>query len=125
MPAYLTRELQGRATGPKPADYAKDFDTRFFQAAHPQLVAPAYLEGDEEVALAGVVPGAAPFVMQLPGMAVTARLVDGKGERRDERMVLDTVHVDVDAGAVTLCWRITLDQARDVRAAWITMTEAR
>lgn len=114
------REMRADSAKGLPADYARDFDPRFFQCAHPELIAPSYLEGDEEIVLTGVMPSASPFVVRLPGVRVVARLVDGKGGRHEERLVLDTVHIDVDAGAVYLCWRLTLDQGRDVHTALLT-----
>jgi hypothetical protein len=106
-----------------PADYAADFDPRFFQCAHPALIAPTHLEGDEELVLTGLLPGAAPFVTRLPGRRLTARLRDGAGGWHTAQMRLDTVHLDVDARTASLCWRLTLDQARDVRMALIHETE--
>jgi hypothetical protein len=106
-----------------PADYAADFDPRFFQCAHPDLIAPEYLMGDEEIVLAGMVSGAEPLVLQLPCKRIEARTLDGKGAVEQARMALDTVHIDLDLAAVHLCWRITLDQEKDVRAAVIFATE--
>ena len=106
-----------------PADYAADFDPRLFQCAHPDLIARSYLKGDEEITLTGVVPGEDPFTMRLPDKRVEARLFDGKGGSHGGRMLLDTVHIDVDEGVVYVCWRITLDQGRDIRTALIFSTE--
>jgi hypothetical protein len=99
------------------SDYAADFDPRFFQCAHPELIAPSYLEGDEEIVLTGLMPGAGPYALKLPGGRVLAALGDGKGDRSVKRLPLDTVHLDLDAATVSLCWRLTLDQALDIRAA--------
>jgi len=107
-----------------PADYPADFDPRFFQCAHPELIAPGYLDGDEQIELGGVMPQDKPYTLALPGGRIVARLVDGKGTSHVERLALDTVHVDVDAGKVYVCHRLTLDQARDVRSAEIEMEEA-
>lgn len=107
-----------------PADYPADFDPRFFQCAHPDLITKRHLLGDEIVALGGMSPEHDWLAMQLPGLAMTARLLDGTGTWIGERMPLDTVHVDLDAGRVHLCWRLTLDQARGVRVAVIFTTEA-
>jgi hypothetical protein len=101
-----------------PSDYAADFDPRFFQCAHPDLIAPSYLEGDEEIVLTGLMPGDGPYALQLPAVRVFAALVDGKKEAHPlKRLPLDTVHLDLDAATVSLCWRLTLDQARDIHAA--------
>ena len=107
-----------------PADYPADFDRRFFQCAHPVLISPSYFRGDEEISLIGLIPTQEPFAMQLPGKTLMARLMNGAGNWENERLVLDTVHVDLDAEAVYLSWRITLDQTRDIRGAAIVFGEA-
>ncbi|AKT41302.1 DUF2169 family type VI secretion system accessory protein [Chondromyces crocatus] len=106
-----------------PADYADDFDSRFFQCAHPALITPEYLHGDEELTLTGMVAGTNPLVVRLPCRRVEARLLDGRGELQQVRMPLDTVHVDLERAVVHLCWRLSLDQARDIRAALVFATE--
>ncbi len=120
---WATRTRAEVASG-LPADYAKDFDPRFFQCAHPELIAPGYLDGDEQIELTGVMPEEGPFTISLPGTRLVAKLVDGGGASHHERLVLDTVHIDVDAGKVYLCHRLTLDQARDVRSAEIELETA-
>ncbi|AKT42942.1 DUF2169 family type VI secretion system accessory protein [Chondromyces crocatus] len=114
--AWIKKTREEVAQG-MPSDYAADFDPRFFQCAHPDLIAPSYLEGDEEIVLTGLMPGAEPFTFQLPAVRVLAALIDGQGSRPPWGLPLDTVHLDLDAGTVTLCWRLTLDQALGVRAA--------
>jgi hypothetical protein len=100
-----------------PSDYARDFDPRFFQCAHPSLITPSHLAGDEEIVLTGLMPGEAPFRLQLPGAQVVAALFDGKEGSHRDALPLDTVHVDLDAAKVSLCWRLTLDQGWDIRTA--------
>lgn len=117
------RAMREDAARGLPADYAADFDPRFFQCAHPALIAPGHLAGDERIVLRGLHPDPDPLALQLPGARVVARMLDGRGQRIEERLPLDTVHVDLDQGRVYLCWRLTLDQARDVRAAAIYSTE--
>lgn len=106
-----------------PADYAADFDARFFQCAHPSLVMPSHLEGRELVHLGGLMPDAEVFTFQLPRAVVVAELTDEDGATRREEPPLDTVHIDVDARTVSLCWRLTLDQSRGVHAATLHLTE--
>jgi hypothetical protein len=106
-----------------PSDYAKDFDPRFFQCAHPELITPHYLVGDEEIVLTGLMPGPAPFTLELPGVAVLAAMLDGKLDGYREALYLDTVHLDLDATTAILCWRLTLNQAWDVRAAVLRVAE--
>lgn len=120
--AWLRRTREEIAQG-LPADYAADFDPRFFQCAHPGLITAEYMRGDEEISLAGMLPGPEPLVFRLPCRRVEARLLDGRGEIQQVRMPLDTVHIDLDRAVVHLCWRLTLDQARDVRAALVFATE--
>lgn len=121
--AWLSR-MRAEAMSGLPADYPADFDPRFFQCAHPDLITRRHLVGDEIVALGGMTHEHEWLTLQLPGIEMLARLLDGTGAWRREEMPLDTVHVDLDAGTVHLCWRLTLDQARDVRAAVIFTMEA-
>src|SRR5262249_27296625 len=83
----------------------KDFDRRFFNAASPGLVAPAYLRGDEQVVVSGVSPSGG-FVFKLP-VSEPPR-VDVEQADRDDVSVktnLDTVIVDTDARKLLLLWR--------------------
>jgi hypothetical protein len=61
--------------------------------------------------------------LELPGVRVIAALLDGNEEQHREELRLDTVHIDLDAAIVRLCWRLTLDQARDIRAAALDIAE--
>jgi hypothetical protein len=112
---WLEKARKGIAQG-IPADYARDFDPRFFQCANPGLVMPGHLIGNEEIELTGVMPGDGPFRFQLPGIRVFALIMEN-GEEHREVCALDTVHIDVDAQIVTLTWRLTIAQRREVRAA--------
>jgi hypothetical protein len=60
-------------------DYARDFDTLFFQCAHPGLIVPRYLVGNEPLRLTGLMPGEEPFEFQLPCISVVAKLADARG----------------------------------------------
>lgn len=101
------------------SDYAADFDPRFFQCAHPDLIAPSYLVGDEVIALTGLVAEGALDTLELPALRVNAALRDGKGDLSERPLPLDTVHIDLDAATMSLCWRLTLDPALDIQAAMI------
>jgi hypothetical protein len=120
--AWIQKTREEVAQG-LPSDYAKDFDPRFFQCAHPELITPHYLVGDEEIVLTGLMPGPAPFTLELPGVAVLAAMLDGKLDGYREALYLDTVHLDLDATTAILCWRLTLNQAWDVRAAVLRVAE--
>jgi hypothetical protein len=117
------KKTRAEAAEGLPADYAPDFDARFFQCAHPELIASGYLEGDERILLRGLLPDGELRVAQLPRVSILATLVYGDGDGTVARLPLDTVHVDVDAGTVDLCWRLTLDLDRDVRTATLDLVK--
>lgn len=98
-----------------PADYAADFDVRFFQCAHPSLVTSRPLAGHETITLTGLRADPDALRMTPGAVRVMARMLDGSGSWSEEPMRLDTVHIDLDRALVHLCWRVTLDHARDVR----------
>lgn len=106
-----------------PADYAHDFDPRFFQCAHPALIAPKYFTGDEAITLRGLTEGVEAMTFQLPGVRVMASTRDGNGDNALEALRLDTVHIDLDAARLSLCWRLTLDQERDIQGAALILME--
>lgn len=120
--AWIQKTREEVAQG-LPSDYAPDFDPRFFQCAHPALITPHYLVGDEAIVLTGLMPGPGPFTLELPGVAILAVMVDGKRDGYREALYLDTVHLDLDAATVSLCWRLTLNQAWDIRAAAFHVAE--
>jgi len=102
-----------------PPDYPGDLDLRFFQCAHPALCTKEPLAGDEHIGLSGLTGDASDTVFRLPGITLPARVLSGSGDWHDRRMTLDTVHVDLDARAVHLTHRLTLDPEHDMRAAVI------
>ena len=121
--AWLDRARADIALG-LPADYPADFDLRFFQAAHPGLITREHLAGHEILALQGVSAEHDWLVVPLPGVAVQARLLDGASRWHLVRMPLDTIHLDLDAAALHLTWRLTLDQQQDMQVAVISALEA-
>jgi hypothetical protein len=117
------KKTRAEAAEGLPADYAPDFDHRFFQCAHPELIALGYLEGDERILLRGLLPDREIGVAQLPRVTILATLLYGDGDGTVERLPLDTVHVDVDKGTVDLCWRLALDHDRDVRTVTLDLVK--
>lgn len=85
-------------------DYAADFDPRFFQCAHPSLVTARPLRGGETLVLRGMVEGRAELSTTLPRWKLVVGELDERGFRYAP-MALDTVHVDLDAAKVWICWR--------------------
>ncbi len=105
--AWEERMRADAASGLMP-DYAPDFDPRFFHCAPPALFTREPLRGDEHVGLTGLVAESRDFVFQLPDVRPRARVLSAGGPWEDQAMALDTVHVDLDARRVHLCWRLAL-----------------
>ncbi len=84
-----------------------DFDFAHYNSAHPSLVAPSYLRGDEAVEIEGLhVKGVQRF--RLPGHNVFLLLRYENGELHPVGISLDTVVMDVLEGVCCLVWRKTL-----------------
>ncbi|MEE8627601.1 MULTISPECIES: DUF2169 domain-containing protein [Methylobacterium] len=85
-----------------------DFDYRFYQTAHGDLVLP-HIRGDEELRLDGLVPGGGMLRVTLPGLAIVAHHHWLDGRQVHARLTLDGVHLDLrrDEGPwrVDLTWR--------------------
>jgi hypothetical protein len=81
-----------------------DFDFRFYQSAHPDLIAEGYLSGHEGFILVNLTPEGE-MRGQLPAfeLFVLARDAAGIYDKIDLR--LDTVYVDVEAKKLHLTWR--------------------
>ncbi len=71
-----------------------DFDYRFYQSAHTDLILP-YLVGDEIVRLEGVVPGGTSLVFNLPDRVPVAYHAWFDGRQIMARLVLDGLHIDL------------------------------
>ena len=122
--AWIARTRDEAMLGIVP-DYAPDFDTRFFQCAHPSLVTRRYLRGDEQIELRGLVGGRERLVMQLPNDAIRAELLRKNGSWREHWLPLDMVHIDLDLELVSLTWRLIIDQRIGVRAAVLSVEDGR
>jgi hypothetical protein len=81
-----------------------DFDFAFYNSAHPDLIYPGYLEGDEQILLEGLSPGG-PLQFCLPGLSLSAELRDGQGQSQLVCCELDTLRLDVPQGRASLTWR--------------------
>ncbi|WP_437566365.1 DUF2169 family type VI secretion system accessory protein [Sorangium sp. So ce542] len=83
----------------------RDFDRRFFNAAAPGLVAPGFLRGDEQVAVAGASRFGS-LSLRLPGAPrPVCRVVIARREDAIVETRLDTVVVNTDEDRVYLTWR--------------------
>jgi hypothetical protein len=83
-----------------------DFDYRFWQAAHPDLVAEPWLQGDEAFELQNLLPGWETLKGRLPNIGLYVE-IDQKPNSSEGWMVLDGVHFDMrpGVGRVFLTWR--------------------
>lgn len=81
----------------------QDFDARYFNAAHPDLIAAEYLTGGENVVLLNLSPrGRLQFDLPRCAFAVTVRL-DGADEKPE--IHLETVLLEPDDDRLTMLWR--------------------
>ena len=97
-----------------------DFDFAFYNSAHPDLIYPGYLAGDEQVDLVHLSPAAAAVRFSLPAFRTMGLLRRKSGALRPFPMALDTVHIDVSAEdpaahRVHLTWRGTYWMKGDER----------
>lgn len=89
----------------------KDFDSRFYQCAHPDLVAVPHLSGDESVTLSGLLPQKRD--MRLPGWRVIAVVTRASGQSAVSLPLLDTVRFDLDLRQASLVWRANFFESDD------------
>lgn len=99
-------------------EYPVDFDARFFQSAHPDLICRHHLAGDEPILLAGFLPEGR-IRTSLPSVAFRVDAIGEDGRGTTHRPMLDTVCIDLDARTVALTWRITFPVDVHLREAWI------
>jgi hypothetical protein len=83
-----------------------DFDYRFYQCAHPDLIATPWLEGDEDYELENLAPRHPLVRGRLPGVRLQVTIDQGRGPEVAP-LVLDGVHFDLrpGIGRVFLTWR--------------------
>jgi uncharacterized protein YjbI with pentapeptide repeats len=93
------------------AELPDDFDGSYFQAA-PDDQQLERLVGDEWIVLDGWSPDRARLSSQLPGVRAEARVHVAGGER-EVQLAIDSLHIDADAGTVTLVWRGSVELAGD------------
>ncbi|MDH0897727.1 MULTISPECIES: DUF2169 domain-containing protein [unclassified Pseudomonas] len=93
--------------------YPRDFDPRFFQAAHPDWQFEQLLVGGEAVALVGLT-GDEPLLGNIPGWRVEALLV-GTGAPVVAPLRLDTLDFDLDAQRLYMTWRLPIPQDMGIR----------
>jgi hypothetical protein len=91
---------------PNPPD---DYNPRYTQSAHPDLITAKLLRGDEEVILSQCLPEAR-VATRLPGIAVQAMVVFANGHHSVNPLALDTVRINLDTRQCVLVWRTVFDR---------------
>lgn len=86
----------------------KDFDYRFYQSAHPDLIWDGYLRGDEQITLMNLTPGMEHVRFRLNTIVPVANFQWLDGREVTARLRLDGLHLDLRGDApwrVDLTWR--------------------
>jgi hypothetical protein len=101
-------------------DYPKDFDLRYFQAAHPCLQAAKPFRGDEALRLSGLLPVPQTIHTRLPGWSIVVAGSENysqQDQKQKLRLPLDTIHIELDAeqSLAHLVWRLTLPHTLGVQ----------
>ncbi|WIX32093.1 DUF2169 domain-containing protein [Salinicola sp. JS01] len=109
-----------------------DFDSRYYNSAHPDLIAPEYLRGDEVVILTNCLAGSQRVQIgtsrfyshhtRLPGLALKALAEHADGDRTITPLALDTVGIDLDHGELTLTWRALFAPEEALRRVTLAAT---
>lgn len=81
-----------------------DFDPKFFNAAHPSLIAPGFLSGNERVEIDNASPEGR-LAFYLPGNAPEFKLTMSGESAQPLTTQLDTVTINTDERTVQLLWR--------------------
>jgi hypothetical protein len=84
----------------------RDFDFNYYNSAPAGLRYDGFLHGREEVAVVGCSPHG-PIRFALPGCEVTSFAVERNLSIAIEPMKLDTLHIDLVSGQLSLTWRAT------------------
>ena len=92
----------------------EDFDPRFFQSAHPDLIITPHLRGDEPLALAGLARESM-LRMQLPGWMLIPVAKFESGRVAISQPLLDTLTIDLDTRRLGLVWRTSFSRTDPVR----------
>lgn len=85
-----------------------DFSERFYNSAHPELIYPSHLIGNEPIVLEGLLPEASRVVTGLPGYQPVCVLTDVHNRLHTQRPVADTLTINLDERLIYLTWRVTV-----------------
>ena len=85
-----------------------DFDERHYNAAHPDLIAPSHLRGDEPVEAHNVTPSENPWTFRLPGYQPQAEVSVGN-QHEAVPLFFDTLLLQPESERFVMVWRGSLD----------------
>lgn len=85
-----------------------DFDELFYNSAHPELIHPGYLSGNEVIVLEGLLPEANRVVTGLPDLRPVCVLTDSHSIPHLFEPVPDTLTINLDERLMYITWRLTL-----------------
>ncbi len=94
-----------------------DFDFKFFNCAHPDLIITPYLQGDEEFKLTNLHPHFPQMQFALPNVQLGAVATYKTGESLRSQLVLDGVHFELlqSTPKMRLTWRTVFPYANLVK----------
>jgi hypothetical protein len=87
-----------------------DFEFDFYNSAHPDMVIPGYLKGDEWIELTGFL-GQGTVRTQLAAYEFVAVLNSAEGRLITKRPQLDTLTIDTDKGLILGTWRMVVPRS--------------
>ncbi|WP_295436994.1 DUF2169 domain-containing protein [uncultured Thiodictyon sp.] len=101
-------------------DLPADFSFAFYNSAHPDLVYPGFVKGDESIALINLHP-ISRIHSCLPGFELALLLRWEDGRIAPAPVVLDTIHIDAEQLRVYLTWRGIFPVNRPLRVLEVRM----
>lgn len=92
-----------------------DFDERFYNSAHPELICPGHLSGNECIVLEGFLPDADRVVTGLPGYQPIFVLTDQQGRPHTQVPLADTLTINLDERLIYLTWRLVVPADKEMK----------
>lgn len=101
-----------------------DFNFAYYNSAHPDLIYPGYLKGDERIQLEGLRPNGA-LRFALPAYRVFLLLRFRDGMMMPAPLFLDTLLIDVPENKAYLTWRFALGLEQPLRVIEARLSTAK
>ncbi|MFU2146155.1 DUF2169 domain-containing protein [Hafnia paralvei] len=97
--------------------FPDDFSERFYNSAHPELIYPSHLSGNEPIVLEGLLPEASRIVTGLPGYQPVCVLTDIHNRLHTQLPVADTLTINLDERLIYITYRLTVPVALHMKEA--------